>query len=264
MKTINGTRTTGCARKSTLGTTSICVAAGRPRSALLAGASLVALLAPAAHDVARAQCVGAPQIISTAVAGPIFGNDGPITVTGAGSVAGGPNGVDATTCSINTLATQAGGTITGGAGATGPNGGAGGAGVFSANTITTLTNGGAISGGNGGFSSEFLLGGAGGAGVSIVQGATVGWFANEATGMISGGGGGRRPGRRRRHRRGERRDRHDAHEQRRDQRRDRRPQQLHGWRGSRRRIERSGQSIRSRMQMAQRSAAARPPIRPKG
>ena len=142
-------------------------AAGRnvahlPRTVLLAGASLVALVATGAPGSARAACIPAAQIISTPTLGPIVSNGGHITVTGGGSVLGGPDGVDAIACSITTLAIQAGGTITGGTGATGTVGGIGGVGVANAQTITTLTNSGAINGGNGGAAAPGLRG-AGGA-----------------------------------------------------------------------------------------------------
>ena len=140
---------------------------GRSRPALLASASLVALAALNASGVARAACVPSPQIIATPVSGPIDSNGGAITVTGTGSITGGPggDGVDALTCAITTLTNQSGGTISGGNGASGTVGGAGGVGVSNANTITTLNNSGAISGGNGGSGTgSDGRGGAGGAG----------------------------------------------------------------------------------------------------
>ena len=89
---------------------------GRSRPALLASASLVALAALGASGVARAPCVPSPQIIATPVSGPIDSNGGAITVTGTGSITGGPggDGVDAFTCAITTLTNQSGGTISGG------------------------------------------------------------------------------------------------------------------------------------------------------
>ena len=133
------------------------------RAALLAGASAFALTALGASGVARAACVPSPQIIATPTSGPIFSNGGAITVTGAGSITGGPggDGVDALTCAITTLTIQAGGTISGGNGG-GGYGRRGGVGVSNAGTITTLSNSGTISGGAGGR----LPGDTGGAGVS--------------------------------------------------------------------------------------------------
>ena len=89
------------------------------RAALLAGASAFALAALGASGVARAACVPSPQIIATPTSGPIFSNGGAITVTGSGSITGGPggDGVDALTCPITTLTNQPGGTISGGNGA---------------------------------------------------------------------------------------------------------------------------------------------------
>ena len=88
------------------------------RAALLAGASVFALAALGASGVARAACDPSPQIIATPTSGPIFSNGGAITVTGSGSITGGPggDGVDALTCAITTLTNQLGGTISGGAG----------------------------------------------------------------------------------------------------------------------------------------------------
>ncbi len=98
------------------------------RAALLAGASAFALAALGASGVAQAQCVPSPQIIATPVSGPISSNGGAITVTGAGSISGGPSGggVDALTCAITKLAIQSGGTISGGNGVRGFTGGVGG------------------------------------------------------------------------------------------------------------------------------------------
>ena len=88
------------------------------RAGLLAGASVFALAALGASGVARAACDPSPQIIATPVSGPIVSNGGAITVTGSGSISGGPggDGVDALTCPITTLSNQSGGTISGGAG----------------------------------------------------------------------------------------------------------------------------------------------------
>ena len=81
------------------------------------------------------------------------------------------------------------GTISGGNGgvASFTVGGAGGAGVSNAGTIRTLTNSGAIMGGAGGGASG-LPGGAGGAGVSNAHGGRIATLTN--SGMISGGSGG--------------------------------------------------------------------------
>ncbi len=119
------------------------------RAALLAGASAFALAALGASGAARAACFPSPQIIATPTPGPIFSNGGAITVTGSGSITGGPGGddVDALTCPITTLTNRPGGTISGGNGASGA---VGGVGVSNASTIITLTNSGTIGGGNGG------------------------------------------------------------------------------------------------------------------
>ena len=151
----------------------------RSRTALLAGASLVALGAFAAPDRALAACSGHNQTISTSRTGPVLSNGGSITITGSGSITGGPagDGVDALTCPITTLTNQSGGMISGGTGGTSAPGGAG---VSNASTITTLTNKGTIRGGNGGFASP------GGAGVS--NAGTITSLTN--SGAISGGIGG--------------------------------------------------------------------------
>ncbi len=144
------------------------------RAVLLASASIVALAVTGAPGAARAACIPAAQIISTPTLGPILSNGGAITVTGGGSISGGPDGVDAFVCSITTLAIQAGGTITGV--------NVGGAGVANAETIMSLTNSGAISGGSGFFGE----GGAAGAGVS--NAGTIMSLTND--GSIGGGNGG--------------------------------------------------------------------------
>src|ERR1700722_4387073 len=102
---------------------------GFPRAALLAGASLIALAALVAPDVARA-CIPSLQTISTPTLGPVLSNSGAIAVTSSGSIAGGPNGVDASNCNISTLMNNGaiGGHV-GGASA------AGGKGVSSSQTI---------------------------------------------------------------------------------------------------------------------------------
>ncbi len=161
--------------------------------------------------------MNATQTISTGVTGPVLANGGSILVTGAGSIAGGAEGVFAENCSITTLTNKGsigaaigvpGGigvltnsgrtigllinannaTISGGAGAStlGFSGGAGGTGVANSGTITTLGNRGTISGGNGGASG--LPPGAGGAGVSNAKGATISSLTNG--GAIMGGAGG--------------------------------------------------------------------------
>ncbi len=130
------------------------------RSALLAGASLLALAALATPGAARAACAPSPQTISKGVAGPVFSNGGSILVTGGGSIAGGREGVFAKNCSITTLLNE--GSI---GAASGAPGAAGGIGVRSnsSQTINLLTNatGATISGGAGGSGSTAGSGGAG-------------------------------------------------------------------------------------------------------
>ena len=151
------------------------------RAALLAGASLIALAALGAPDVARA-CVPSLQTISMPTAGPVLSNSGAITVTSSGTINGGPDGVDAPTCSISTLMNN--GAIGGAAG--GPSA-AGGRGVFSGQPIMTLTNGGMITGGAGGIADA--MGTAGGAGgTAILSGGNITTLTNNA--MIIGGEGG--------------------------------------------------------------------------
>jgi hypothetical protein len=96
---------------------------------------LFALAALSAPSAARAACVPSLQTISGPVAGPVVSNGGPITVTGSGKIAGGPDGIDALTCAITTLTIKSGGTVRGSS-----------VGVSNANTITTLTNKGTIGG----------------------------------------------------------------------------------------------------------------------
>ena len=139
------------------------------RVAMLAGASVAALMALGGAGVARAACVPSLQTISGNTAGPIVSDGGAITVTGSGSILGGPDGVDALDCPITTLTNEAGGAISGAGG--------GGAGVSNANTITTLTNIGMIAGGG-------AVSGGGGAGVS--NAGTIATLTN--SGAISGGG----------------------------------------------------------------------------
>ena len=163
------------------------------RAALLAGASALALPVLGGSGVALAACVPSPQTVATPVSGPIFSNGGAMTVTGSGSITGGPggDGVHALKCPITTLANQSGGTISGGDGAAGISGGTGGAGVSNARTIVTLTNKGAIgAGAGGGGSGLFGNGGAGGAGVS--NAGTIRTLTN--SGEISGGPGGKLSG----------------------------------------------------------------------
>jgi hypothetical protein len=89
--------------------------------------------------------MGANQIITGPVTGPILSNGFAITVTKTGSIAGGPDGVDAVAFSITTLANR--GAINGAAGATSATGGLG---VSNRRTIATLINNGLIDGGAGG------------------------------------------------------------------------------------------------------------------
>ena len=153
------------------------------QGALFAGASLAAPAALTEPGASWAACASSTQTISTGVTGPVLANGGSILVTGAGSIAGGAEGVFAENSSITTLTNKGsigaaigvpGGigvltnsgqtigllinannaTISGGAGAStlGVSGGAGGTGVANSGTITTLGNRGTISGGNGGAS----------------------------------------------------------------------------------------------------------------
>jgi hypothetical protein len=153
----------------------------RSREALLAGASIVALMAFVSYDEANASspCLGTPQTISVSRDGPVTSNGGDVTVNGGVTVFGKPTGVSATSCSIGTL--KNGGSILG---AHGISSSAGGTGVFNSNTITTLTNNGLIHGGAGGSSGSG--GGAGGAGVA--NSGTITTLTNSA--MIGGGRGG--------------------------------------------------------------------------
>jgi hypothetical protein len=74
------------------------------RTALLAGASLVALAALAAPDQALAACSGHNRSISSpSTPGPVFGKGGNITVDAGASIAGGPTGVYAENCGIGAL-----------------------------------------------------------------------------------------------------------------------------------------------------------------
>jgi hypothetical protein len=118
------------------------------RAALLAGTSLFAPSSLGAPSGARA-CAPSLQIISGPIAGPVVSNGGAIIVTGSGDISGNPDGIDAVKCAITRLAIKPGGTISGANGVDGfRQGGAGGNGVSNSQTITTLTNGGSISGGN--------------------------------------------------------------------------------------------------------------------
>jgi len=105
--------------------------------------------------------------------------------------AGGAGVWNAQGATVRSLTNQATGTISGGNGGVftgeGGIGGAGGAGVSNAGTIKTLTNSGAISGGNGG--SGARLGGAGDAGV--LNAGTIKTLTN--SGAINGGSGGSGP-----------------------------------------------------------------------
>ena len=159
------------------------------RAALLASASLIVLAALGLPSAARAACSGANQTISSpSTPGPIFGKGGNITVDAGASVAGGPTGVYAKNCGIGALTNRGG--IGGAAGVSGGAGGIG-VKTNSGRTINLLTNanGATISGGIGGFGSTFsAAGGAGGAGVS--NAGTIRTLTN--SGAISGGNGGRR------------------------------------------------------------------------
>jgi len=162
-----------------------CEGGGRSRAGLLPGALLIALAALGAPGAARAACTGSTQTISEPVTGPIISNGGAITVTTNGSIAGNPDGVEATACAITTLSIQSPGSIEAGPGAAGAStGGAGGVGVLNENTITTLSNAWIINGGNGG--NGGATGGAGGAGVS--NSGTITTLTNGDS--ISGGSGG--------------------------------------------------------------------------
>jgi hypothetical protein len=172
------------------------------RTALLAGASLIALAALGAPEASGA-CSGATQAISAPTTGPINSNGGPITVGAAGTVY---YGVSALSCSITALTNS--GTITGAPGYYGPlaagvisatgvtigtitnneggtisgrneSGYTGGFGVSNSGTIKTLTNNGAI---NGGSATGALVGGGG---VGVSNPGTIGSLTN--TGTISGG-----------------------------------------------------------------------------
>src|SRR5580704_362825 len=85
------------------------------RAALLAGASAFALAALGASGVARAACDPSPQTIAKPTSGPVVSNGGAITVTGSGSISGGPSSdaVDALTCAITKLTIKPGGSISG-------------------------------------------------------------------------------------------------------------------------------------------------------
>jgi len=83
------------------------------RSALLAGASLIAIAALAAPGSARAACTGANRHITTATPGPVYSTGGAITVSSSGSIQGGPTGVDAFVCAVTALKNS--GAINGGA-----------------------------------------------------------------------------------------------------------------------------------------------------
>jgi hypothetical protein len=132
---------------------------GLKRSALLAGASLIAIAALAAPGSARAACTGANQDFT----GPITSTGGAITVSMSGSIQGGPTGIDASVCAVTALTNS--GAINGGVGPTGALvGGAGGVAVLvgAGVDVGQLTNqlSGAIGGGAGGYCT--YTGGAGG------------------------------------------------------------------------------------------------------
>ncbi len=83
-------------------------AEGKPRSALLAGASAIAFAAFGC-PAAQAACSGAPQtILSLNYPGPVVGDGGVITVKSGASVAGAPTGVYAGGCGIGTLSNSGG------------------------------------------------------------------------------------------------------------------------------------------------------------
>jgi hypothetical protein len=153
------------------------------RAALLAGASLAALVAVGAPGEALAACSMLDQTISAPTMGPILSDGGAIEVTSTGSISGGPDGVDASGCSITTLGVQAGGAISGRNSSY--SSGAGGLGVSNARTITTLANSGTITGGSGGSLSG---GAAGGGGAGVSNAGTIRTLTN--SGAIGGGSGG--------------------------------------------------------------------------
>ncbi len=113
------------------------------------------------------------------------GNGGAAYFAGGAGGAGGAGVSNAKGAIIGSLNNATGATISGGGG--GLLSGAGGAGVSNAGTIATLTNSGAISGGNGGNGGPTAgVGGAGGIGVS--NSGTVTTLTSSGT--ISGGAGG--------------------------------------------------------------------------
>jgi hypothetical protein len=173
--------------------------ADRSRTALLAGASLIALAAFAA-PVAAYACSGADQTITNLVHGTVESTGGSIKVTAGGAIFGNNNGVFAVSCSVTTLGNE--GLIAGAAetssipagsgvlvnsgvtialinnGAFGTIEGGTGIqswGVANGGTITTLTNNGAISGGFGA------------SGFAVLNGGTITTLTNH--GAISGGSG---------------------------------------------------------------------------
>ena len=79
---------------------------GRLRPALLASASLIALATLGTPGAAWAGCMPSTRTISTGVTGPVVSNGGAILVTGGGSIAAGPEGVFAESCSITTLSNK--------------------------------------------------------------------------------------------------------------------------------------------------------------
>jgi hypothetical protein len=205
------------------------------RAALLAGASTIAFAA-FGSAAAWSACSNGNQTISSATTGPVLGTwdgstpgVGNITVDSGVSLTGGPQGVYAENCGIDTLenigsisgqngaggvAVQAnagvtiksltnatGATVNGGSGQSAPFPGfgfvpgAGGAGVSNAGTISSLTNGGMAMGGTGGAGA--LQGGAGGAGIansgtisSLTNSGTAQGGAGGATFFLGVGGGG--------------------------------------------------------------------------
>ena len=95
--------------------------------ALLAGVSLAAMASFGAPG-ANAACTGKNQVFSGPAVGPVLSTGGAISVLGSGSIQGAPTGVSAVTCSITTLTNS--GAVNGGDAPTGvPTAGAGGVAV---------------------------------------------------------------------------------------------------------------------------------------
>jgi hypothetical protein len=125
------------------------------------------------------------------------------TMTNGGAISGGRGGSAFSRGGVGGAGLSNAGTITtltnngkmsGGSGGGGAErGGAGGEGLWDAEgaTITTLTNSGKIAGGSGGLAFGGPVGGGGGVGVWNAQDVVIGSLINQATGLISGGRGGR-------------------------------------------------------------------------